>query len=67
MINYRKDIKCINFDDFFTFYLDIIKNQYKITLDLLEDQQMMSFFTNPVIKANEKKDLIRKSFNSINI
>ena len=45
---------------------DIIKNQYKITLDLLKDQQMMSFFTNPVIKSNEKKDLIKKSFSDFN-
>ena len=46
--------------------LDIIKNQYKITLDLLKDQEMMSFFTNPVIKSNEKKDLIKKSFSDFN-
>lgn len=45
---------------------DIIKNQYKITLDLLKDQQMMSFFTNPVIKSKEKKDLIKKSFSDFN-
>lgn len=46
--------------------LDIIKNQYKITLDLLKDQEMMSFFTNPIIKSNEKKDLIKKSFSDFN-
>ena len=46
--------------------LDIIKNQYKITLDLLKDQEMMSFFTNPVIKSHEKKDLIKKSFSDFN-
>ena len=34
--------------------------------NLLENQEMMSFFTNPVIKANEKKDLIRKSFKDFN-
>ena len=42
--------------------VDLIKDEFKDVINLLKDKELMDFFTSPVIKANEKKDVISKSF-----
>ena len=46
--------------------VDLIKDEFKEVINLLKDKELMEFFTSPVIKANEKKEVISKSFKGFN-
>ena len=46
--------------------VDLIKDEFEKVINLLKDNELMNFFTSPVIKANEKKDVIIKSLKNFN-
>ena len=46
--------------------VDIIKNEFKGIIDVLKEGNYIDLFTSPVIKNNEKKDVISKCMKGVN-
>ena len=47
--------------------IDLINEQFNNVISLLKDKELMDFFKSPVIKANNKKEVLSKSLNGFNI